>query len=107
MPRIPLPGPNDLTPEQRRVHDQVVSGPRGVLIGPLRAAIHSPELAERWSALGEFLRYRTVLPKRRAATRARSRSASPWNDRCPPPMSTQRCCARNSNTSPRWASAIS
>ena len=64
MPRIPLPGPNDLTPEQRRVHDQVVSGPRGVLIGPLRAAIHSPELAERWSALGEFLRYRTVLPKR-------------------------------------------
>ena len=53
-----------MTPEQRRVHDQVVAGPRGVLIGPLRAAIHSPELAERWSALGEFLRYRTVLPKR-------------------------------------------
>ena len=37
-----------LTPEQRRVHDMVVAGPRGVVIGPLRAAIHNPELAERW-----------------------------------------------------------
>jgi 4-carboxymuconolactone decarboxylase len=53
-----------MTPEQHKVHDQVVNGPRGVLIGPLRAAIHSPEQAERWSSLGEFLRYRTVLPKR-------------------------------------------
>src|SRR5436309_15119909 len=48
--------------EQRRLHDSVVSGPRGQMIGPLRAAIHSPELASAWSALGEFLRYRTCLP---------------------------------------------
>jgi 4-carboxymuconolactone decarboxylase len=34
------------------------------MIGPLRAAIHSPELASAWSALGEFLRYRTCLPPR-------------------------------------------
>jgi 4-carboxymuconolactone decarboxylase len=64
MPRIPLPEPEAMTPEQRRVHDQVVSGPRGVLIGPLRAAIHNPALAERWSALGEILRFGTSLPKR-------------------------------------------
>lgn len=63
-PRIPLPGPEEMTPEQRAVHDSVVSGPRGVMIGPLRAAIHSPELAARWSALGEVLRFNTVLPKR-------------------------------------------
>jgi len=63
-PRIPLPGPEEMTPAQRRVHDAVVSGPRGTLIGPLRAAIHNPELAERWSALGEILRFRTSLPKR-------------------------------------------
>lgn len=64
MPRIPLPGPEEMTPEQRAVHDAVVSGPRGVMIGPLRAAIHSPDLAARWSALGEALRFNTILPKR-------------------------------------------
>ena len=36
----------------------------GALVGPLRAAIHNPELARRWSALGEILRYDTTLPKR-------------------------------------------
>ncbi|WP_376091882.1 carboxymuconolactone decarboxylase family protein [Roseomonas sp. CCTCC AB2023176] len=53
-----------MTREQRAVHDAVVSGPRGVMIGPLRAAIHSPDLAARWSAFGEALRYNTILPKR-------------------------------------------
>jgi 4-carboxymuconolactone decarboxylase len=62
--RIPFPTPEEMTPAQRRVHDAVISGPRGQMIGPLRAAIHSPELAERWSRLGEFLRYQTVLPAR-------------------------------------------
>lgn len=64
MPRIPLPSPEEMSPEQRQVHDAVVAGPRGQVIGPLRAVIHSPELAARWSALGEFLRYGTCLPKR-------------------------------------------
>ena len=63
-PRIPLPGPEEMTDAQRRVHDAIISGPRGTLIGPLRAAIHNPELAERWSALGEVLRFRTSLAKR-------------------------------------------
>ena len=61
-PRIPLLDVEDMNAEQRRLHDSVVSGPRGQMIGPLRAAIHSPELASAWSALGEFLRYRTCLP---------------------------------------------
>ena len=64
MARIELPSRAEMTPEQQQVHDTVVSGPRGVIIGPLRAAIHSPELARRWSALGEVLRYGTTLPKR-------------------------------------------
>jgi len=64
MARIPLPSPAEMSPEQRRVHDEVVAGPRGKMVGPLRAVIHSPELAERWSRLGEFLRYGTCLPKR-------------------------------------------
>ena len=64
MPRIPLPSLEELTSEQRRVHDAVVSGPRGALRGPLRAAIHNPELADKWQQLGELLRFRTSLPPR-------------------------------------------
>ncbi|PZW45958.1 4-carboxymuconolactone decarboxylase [Humitalea rosea] len=64
MPRIPLPARDTMDAEQARVHDGIVAGPRGTVIGPLRAVIHSPVLAERWSALGETLRYDTVLPKR-------------------------------------------
>jgi 4-carboxymuconolactone decarboxylase len=63
-PRIPLPGRDDLDDAQREVWDRVVSGPRGTVIGPLRAAIHNAELAGRWSALGEALRFNTSLPKR-------------------------------------------
>jgi 4-carboxymuconolactone decarboxylase len=64
MARIPLPTPETLTPEQRRVYDAIVSGPRGELRGPLRAALHRPELADKWQQLGELLRYRTSLPPR-------------------------------------------
>ena len=63
-PRVPLLDVAEMDGAQRRLHDAVVSGPRGRMIGPLRAAIHSPELAGLWSQLGEFLRYRTCLPKR-------------------------------------------
>ena len=64
MPRIPLFPIDDMTPEQKRVYDGVVAGPRKMVVGPLRAALHRPELAERWSALGEILRYKTSLPPR-------------------------------------------
>lgn len=63
-PRIPLPTREDLDEAQLAVWDRVVSGPRGQVIGPLRAAIHNAELAGRWSALGESLRFSTSLPKR-------------------------------------------
>src|ERR671935_1769837 len=62
VPRISLPNPDTMTPEQRRVYDAIVKGPRGTLVGPLRAALHRPELAEKWQQLGELLRYRTSLP---------------------------------------------
>jgi 4-carboxymuconolactone decarboxylase len=64
MPRIPLPDPESMTSEQRRVYDAVVSGPRGVVRGPLRAALHNAELADKWQQLGALLRYRTSLPSR-------------------------------------------
>jgi 4-carboxymuconolactone decarboxylase len=64
MVRLHLPARDEMTPEQREVHDEVVSGVRGRLVGPLRAVIHSPDLARRWSRLGEYLRFSTCLPKK-------------------------------------------
>jgi 4-carboxymuconolactone decarboxylase len=64
MARIPLFPLEHMTDEQRRVYEAVVSGPRGVVVGPLRAALHRPELADKWQQLGEILRYRTSLPPR-------------------------------------------
>jgi len=64
MVRIPILSRDDMSDAQRRVHDRVVAGPRGKVQGPLLAALHSPELADRWQALGAFLRYETSLPPR-------------------------------------------
>jgi 4-carboxymuconolactone decarboxylase len=64
MGRLHFPSVEEMTAEQRDVHDEIVTGVRGRLIGPLRAVIHSPDLARRWSRLGEYLRFSTILPKR-------------------------------------------
>jgi len=64
MARIPLFPMGNMSEAQRRVYDAVVSGPRGAFVGPLRAALHRPELADKWQQLGEILRYRTSLPPR-------------------------------------------
>jgi len=66
MPRISLPSPETMSPEQRRVYDKIVGGKRGRIQGPLRAALHNADLAERWSALGELLRYGTSLTPRQS-----------------------------------------
>lgn len=60
--RISLPDTGEMSEAQRRVFDMIVSGKRGELVGPLRAALHNPQLAEAWSKLGEILRYQTSLP---------------------------------------------
>jgi 4-carboxymuconolactone decarboxylase len=62
--RIELPERSQMTPEQIAVYEKVVSGPRGRLAGPLRAALLNPELADRWQSLGALLRYSTSLPPR-------------------------------------------
>jgi len=66
MPRITLPSPDSLDADQRRVYDKIVSGRRGRIQGPLRAALHNAELADRWQALGELLRYNTTLTPRQS-----------------------------------------
>jgi 4-carboxymuconolactone decarboxylase len=62
--RIPLFPMEQMTAEQRRVYDEVASGPRGKVEGPIRAALHRPDLADKWQQLGAALRYGTSLPPR-------------------------------------------
>lgn len=61
-PRIPLPSPDDMNEAQKAVYDKIVSGPRGTIVGPLRAALHNASLADRWQAFGQVLRFETCLP---------------------------------------------
>ena len=73
-PRLtPLP-PDALTPEQRRVYDAVVGGPRagsgslvdasGALQGPFGPMLLSPAVGDALQALGAALRYRSRLSDR-------------------------------------------
>jgi len=63
MGRIQFPDPDTLTAEQRAVYNKIVRGPRGRIVGPLRAVLLNPELADRWQHFGAQLRYETSLPK--------------------------------------------
>lgn len=62
--RIPMADLGQLSGAQNAVLDKIISGKRGKIVGPLRVVLHSPKLADRWQALGEFLRYDTALPLR-------------------------------------------
>jgi 4-carboxymuconolactone decarboxylase len=62
--RITLLQSEQLDADQARVYAEVVSGPRGVVRGPVLLWLHSPELASRAQRLGEFLRWGTVLEPR-------------------------------------------
>ena len=63
-PRIADIDPARLTPKQARVHDRIAQGPRGRVEGPLRVWLHSPGLADRAQALGQYARYDSQLPPR-------------------------------------------
>ncbi|MCO6188425.1 carboxymuconolactone decarboxylase family protein [Rhizobium sp. L1K21] len=60
--RISFPSPEAMSEAQLAVFKDIVSGPRGMLVGPLKAALHNPVLADRWQKFGQVLRYETSLP---------------------------------------------
>ncbi len=64
MSRVPEIDEAELTPEQRRIYDAIVAGPRGRVPGPLKVWLQSPDLAHHAQALGAFCRYGTSLPPR-------------------------------------------
>jgi 4-carboxymuconolactone decarboxylase len=64
MSRLPELDPATYTPEQKKVHDAVVSGPRGKIVGPIKVWLKNPGLAEHAQALGAYCRYGTSLEPR-------------------------------------------
>ena len=53
----------NLTEEQKEIHDTIVSGPRGHVVGPLRIWLDNPGLARSAQTVGEYARYGTSLSK--------------------------------------------
>ncbi len=53
----------DLAPENQRVYDAIAQS-RGVVGGPWKALLHSPELALRTMQLGSYVRFESSLEKK-------------------------------------------
>jgi 4-carboxymuconolactone decarboxylase len=53
---------DEMAPEQRRVAESIVAGPRKALGGPFSALIYSPETGDRAQKLGEQVRFHNSLP---------------------------------------------
>jgi len=64
MSRLPNIDPATYTPEQKKVHDAVVAGPRGRIVGPILVWLKNPGLAEHAQALGAYCRFGSSLPPR-------------------------------------------
>jgi 4-carboxymuconolactone decarboxylase len=60
--RFQLPARDAMTPEQRRMADAIVAGPRGSLRGPFPVLIHSPVMGDIAQRLGAYVRFESVLP---------------------------------------------
>jgi 4-carboxymuconolactone decarboxylase len=61
MPRYRELSTGDMTPEQKAVVDEIVSGKRGRFGGPFQLLIRSPEVCKHLSRLGEYLRWGSSL----------------------------------------------
>lgn len=64
MTRLPELSLDDLDETQRKIAEDIMSGPRGSLSGPFRPWLLSPVLADRAQQLGAFVRFDTSLPPR-------------------------------------------
>ena len=53
-----------LTPEQKTMVNDLLSGSRGSLNGPFNALLRSPEMGNLAQKLGEYVRFRTSVPRR-------------------------------------------
>jgi hypothetical protein len=63
MSRILDVSPDQLTPEQTKIFEQLVAG-RGHILGPYRVWIHSPTIASGMEQIDTFLNKRSTLSQR-------------------------------------------
>ena len=54
---------DDLNNEQKEIHDAIINGPRGHVVGPLRIWLNNPGLAKSAQTVGAYARYGTSLPQ--------------------------------------------
>jgi 4-carboxymuconolactone decarboxylase len=64
MSRLPDLDPATFSPEQKKVHEAVLAGPRGRVVGPIKVWLKNPGLAEHAQALGAYCRFNSSLPPR-------------------------------------------
>jgi 4-carboxymuconolactone decarboxylase len=64
MSRLSPLAPENMNPEQKRVYDDIASGPRGGVRGPFTALLHSPKLADCVQHLGAYVRYDCSVPQK-------------------------------------------
>jgi 4-carboxymuconolactone decarboxylase len=64
MSRLPELDPAKFSPEQKKVHEAVLAGPRGKVVGPIKVWLKNAGLAEHAQALGAYCRFNSSLPPR-------------------------------------------
>jgi 4-carboxymuconolactone decarboxylase len=64
MDRMPPLAISALNEKQRKVADELISGPRGGVKGPFIPLLRSPELVDRLGKVGEYLRFGSSLQPR-------------------------------------------
>jgi len=62
--RFPTLAPEQMTPAQKAVADEIMSGPRKTLGGPFNAWLRSPEMADRMQKVGEQIRFHSSVPRK-------------------------------------------
>src|SRR3954453_23971908 len=64
MSRLPQLDPEKFSSEQKKMHEAILKGPRGKVVGPLKVWLNNPGLAEHAQALGAYARFNSSLPPR-------------------------------------------
>lgn len=63
-PRMPLLSDAQMSDAQKKVVAEIVSGPRGHLVGPFIPLMRSPEFMSRLQKTGEYLRFNSAFEPR-------------------------------------------
>ena len=54
----------DLNTEQLEIYNEIVNGPRGSVVGPIRVWLNNPKFAKNAQKVGQYIRYESSLPSR-------------------------------------------